>query len=150
MTVGEICNRQVVIIRKDETLLEAARLMRDHHVGSLVVVDEEGEKRIPVGILTDRDIVVGVVAKGLDYFRRLSAGDVMSSNLILCEEAESILEALERMRSHGVRRLPIVNKDGDLEGILTSDDVLCLISKEISDMATLVCRQQDRERDERT
>jgi CBS domain-containing protein len=149
MTVGETCNRQVVIIQKQETLLDAARVMRDYHVGDLVVVEEVEEKRIPVGIITDRDIVVGVIAKDIKDFHSLLVGDVMSMDLVTCEETESILDALERMRSHGVRRLPVVNKEGSLEGILAFDDIICLIAREMTDMSTLICRQQDREKDER-
>ena len=64
MTVGELCNRAVVFAREEETVREAARRMRDMHVGDLVIVREEDGRRVPVGIVTDRDLVVGPLAAG--------------------------------------------------------------------------------------
>jgi CBS domain-containing protein len=97
MTAGELCNREVVIAYRDTRLGEAARLMREHHVGSLVVVVDRLSERVPVGILTDRDIVVAVVAKGLDP-RTLTVGDVMAGELLTVREEDGLADALRLMR----------------------------------------------------
>lgn len=62
MSVGEICNREVVVADKEEDAREAARLMRQYHVGDLVVVERRGEESIPLGVVTDRDLVIEVLA----------------------------------------------------------------------------------------
>jgi CBS domain-containing protein len=149
MTVGEFCTREVIIIRKDDTVIEAARLMRDHHVGDLVVVEEREGQRIPVGILTDRDIVLEVIAKGADYLPALAVGDIMSMELVTVPEDESLVDALKRMCSRGVRRIPVVNKSGSLEGILSIEDLLEQLCEELTDITKLIAWQQKRERDER-
>jgi CBS domain-containing protein len=149
MTVGEFCTREVVIIRKDDTVIEAARLMRDHHVGDLVVVEETEGQRIPVGILTDRDIVLEVIAKEADYLPALTVGDIMSMELLTVPDDENLADALKRMCSRGVRRIPVVNKSGSLEGILSIDDLLEQLCEELTDITKLIAWQQKRERDER-
>ncbi len=148
MTVGEICNRKVVIAHKDDTIADAARRIRDFHVGTLVVVDTPEEaRRRPVGILTDRDIVVRVLAENGRHFEGLRVGDVMTRNLVTSPEDESLLDAIKKMRSSGVRRLLVVNPQGGLEGILAFDDLVDLIAEELKDMAQLVAREQKRERE---
>ena len=147
MTVGEFCNRQVVIARRDESLAEAARRIRDFHVGTLIVVDEQAGRRIPVGILTDRDLVVSVLAGDGRDVDALNVGDVMTRELVMAQEDENLLEALKKMRSFGVRRLPVVNHSGGLEGILTFDDLVDLVAEELSDLSHLVSREQKRERE---
>jgi CBS domain-containing protein len=149
MTVGEFCNRQVVIARTDESLAEAARRIRDFHVGTLIVVDDRDGRRIPVGMLTDRDLVVSVLAGDGRDVDALVVGDVMTTELVTAREDENLLDALKKMRSFGVRRLPIVNDKGGLEGILTFDDLIDLISEELSDLTNLVAREQKREREVR-
>ena len=123
MTVGKICNREVVITTPEATLIAVAKLMREYHVGDVVVVNARGDEKVPVGIITDRDIVLAIVASEVDLDAVL-AGDIMSHELLTAGEDESIWDVLQRMRSHGVRRLPVVNARGGLEGILS---VLSLI-----------------------
>src|SRR3990172_5678775 len=91
MNAGELCNREVVFAYRNTPLVEAARLMREHHVGSLVVVVDRLSERVPVGILTDRDIVVAVVAKELDA-RKLSAGEVMSAGVFAVREQDGLAD----------------------------------------------------------
>src|SRR5512139_2208636 len=117
MTAGELCSRTVVFAERDMGLVEAARLMRDHHVGALVVVDQANGKRVPVGVLTDRDIAVAVVAKEVDA-RTLRVGEVMSGEPITVREQDSVLDALRVMRARGVRRVPVTDAQGALVGIL--------------------------------
>lgn len=144
MNAGEICNREVVIVSRDTSLVEAARLMREHHVGSLVVVLESEGKRVPVGILTDRDIVVAVVAKELDA-RKLSVADAMSAGVFAVREQDGLTEVLRAMREHGVRRLPVVAASGALAGIVTIDDLLELVAEELGDFVRTVGRERLRE-----
>jgi CBS domain-containing protein len=145
MTVGESCNREVVITKPDALLVDAARLMKLHHVGDVVVVEEQDGRRLPVGILTDRDVALAVVDRlvRLPYLR---VAEVMSRDLVTSVEDESLSDAVKKMQSHGVRRLPVVNAAGGLEGIMTFDDVIELLSEEVTDLAKLVVREQKRER----
>jgi CBS domain-containing protein len=146
MTVGEICRRDVIIARPEMPLPEAAALMKSYHVGDLVVVESQpGGRRIPIGILTDRDVAL-VVASHAMRIPYLHVSDVMTQNLVTAMEGESLHKALERMQASGVRRLPVVNGEGVLEGIVTLDDIMELLSEELTDLAKLVLREQKMER----
>ena len=144
MNAGEICNREVVIAYRETSLSEAARLMREHHVGSLIVVVDRAKERVPVGILTDRDIVVAVVAKELDA-RKLSAGEVMIAGVFAVREQDGLADVLRAMREHGVRRVPVVTDNGALAGILTIDDLLELVAEELGDFVRTIGRERVRE-----
>lgn len=145
MAIGEICSREVVIVEPQESVSIAARLMRQHHVGSLVVARENGGRRLPVGMLTDRDIVVSIVAPGLDP-NTILVGDVMVPEVAALREDAGIGEAVALMRLNGVRRLPVVDDDGALVGLLASDDVLTLLAEEMSGLAYMLSRESAREK----
>lgn len=144
MDVGEICTREVVIAHKDFVLSEAARLMRSEHVGSIVIVSETDEGRVPVGMLTDRDIVVGVVAKDLDA-RNLSVGEVMSTDLVTVREQDTVFDALRLMRSRGVRRVPVTGAGGVLVGLLAADDVLEIVAEQLREIVRAVAAERAHE-----
>jgi len=144
MNVGELCNREVVFAHRETSLIEAARLMREHHVGSLVVVAEQFSQRVPVGMLTDRDIVVAVVAKELDP-KTLAVGDVMSAGALVVREQDGITDALRMMREKGVRRVPVVTPTGALAGIVTIDDVLELVAEEMDGFVRTLRSERARE-----
>ncbi|MDT3706425.1 MAG: CBS domain-containing protein [Thiobacillus sp.] len=144
MAVGEICNREVVIAEKMLSVVEAAQLMRTHHVGDLVVVEERAGRRLPVGIVTDRDIVVEVVAAGVNP-DALKVGDIMGPEVATVRESEGLFEALRFMRDKGVRRMPVVDSTGALAGILTLDDLLSLLAEEMTELAKLVSHERQRE-----
>lgn len=144
MAIGEICNREVVIVTRETPVPEAARLMRRYHVGDLVVVEALAGRRRPVGIVTDRDIVIEVVAMDVAA-DGLTVGDIMSAEVATVRESEGVYETLRYMRDKGIRRLPVVDRDGWLQGIVTLDDLLILLAEEMSAMAKLVARQIDRE-----
>lgn len=144
MRVGEFCNRDVVIVGKATQVLEAAQLMRSHHVGDLVVIEERAGKRIPVGIITDRDIVVEMVAKGV-ALEAVSIGDVMSFELTTASEDDDIFDTVKLMRTRGVRRVPVVDKQGTLVGILAIDDLLGLLEEFVGDVTGVIVREQARE-----
>ena len=144
MRVGEFCNRDVVIVDKDAQVLEAAQLMRSHHVGDLVVIEERAGKRIPVGIITDRDIVIEVVAKNITL-DAVSIGDVMSFELTTVSEDDDIFDTVKLMRTRGIRRVPVVDKQGALVGILAIDDLLGLLEEFVGDVTGVIVREQARE-----
>jgi len=144
MPVSEICNREVVIVQRNETALEAAKLMRQHHVGDVLVVEDRNGIRIPVGIVTDRDLIMEIMAPELDG-TVITVGDFMAQELVTVKGSTGIFEAIQYMRQKAVRRLPIVNEDGGLIGILTLDDLLELLSEELLEIAKLVRNEQQKE-----
>jgi CBS domain-containing protein len=144
MKIGEICTRIVTFATKDMPLVDAAKLMRQHHVGSLIVVEEQQRGRVPVGMLTDRDIVVEVLAPGLDY-RNLKVGEIMSSRLITARESDDMLGVLRVMRQKGIRRMPILTESGTLAGIVTLDDLLEILAEEMDDLVDAIAGEQAKE-----
>jgi CBS domain-containing protein len=144
-TIGEFCNREVVVAARDTPVVAAAKLMRQYHVGTVVVVDEvNGNRRVPVGIITDRDLVVEIVATELDP-KAITIGDVMAAELVTARQTEGLAEAVEIMRCKGVRRLPIVGDDGHLIGIVSVDDLLGVLAEHMTDLTKIVSREQARE-----
>lgn len=144
MFVDEACNRTVVVADRSTGVDEAARRMREYHVGSIVVVDREGEDARPVGIVTDRDLVVEVLAQDVPT-NEITLGDIMSEMLITVDEDEDLLDALDRMRDRGIRRVPVVDSGGRLSGILAVDDVLELLVEALNHIPRLVRRERDTE-----
>ncbi len=146
MKMKQVCNRAVQVIRKEATVLEAARMMREAHVGDLVVVENRGDRPFPLGIITDRDIVVGVVAKELRNIATLPVGEVLLGELILARDEEDLSDVLGRMRRHGIRRIPVVDGQGVLIGIFTLDDLLTVMARDLESVAQLLTRQMEHER----
>ncbi|MEK7207872.1 MAG: CBS domain-containing protein [Pseudomonadota bacterium] len=149
MTVSEVCNREVVIIQKHATILEAAQRMREFHVGDLIVIEERAGKRIPVGIVTDRDIVLEVIAEDIDM-RDVDVGDIMSDDLVTVEEKDDLMDTIKLMRAKGVRRVPVVDGANALVGILAVDDLIELFAEQIGDLSKIIVREQVREKARRT
>lgn len=143
MNVGEICRRQVVTVRPFDELLSAAHLMREKHVGYLVVVEPAVAEKTwrPVGVLTDRDIVVGVLAREADA-RALRVEDVMTSKPVVVRMSDSVSHALGEMRRIGVRRLPIVGDLEELVGVIALDDVLEAFSGQLQDLVGSIRKEQ--------
>ena len=137
-TAGDICTRIVTVAFPSMALNEAARLMRDHHVGCLVVVEEKSlEERMVVGMLTDRDIAIGVVAEDRDP-HGMRVGDVMSRDVVTAREQDSLQDLLSAMRRKAVRRIPVVSPQNVLLGIVTLDDVLEVLAQEMQTAAAAV------------
>lgn len=149
-TTGEFCGRRVAIASPSEALRIAASRMRDEHVGALVVVDELDGKRVPIGMLTDRDIVLGLLASEGHTLDSTTVGDAMSKNVVTVQDDEDVAEALMRMRSFGIRRVPVVSEDGALQGIISFDDLFEYLSEEVSELARLLPREQRVEREKRS
>jgi CBS domain-containing protein len=145
LTAGEICTRTVVYTDRGMLLDEAARLMRTHHVGSLVVVEERSPKeRIVVGMVTDRDIATGVVALDRDP-HAFRVGDIMSPDMVTVREQDSVLDVLAMMRHKKVRRVPVTGARGDLIGLVALDDVLAIVAEQMQALAAAVGAAQRHE-----
>jgi len=144
MRVGEMCVRDVVIVDKEGSILDAAQLMREFHVGDVVVVEQHHGRSVPIGILTDRDIVIELIAEEVG-FDAVAIKDVMSFKLITAGEDESLDEAIERMRDHGVRRLPVVDGAGTLVGALGADDLIDLSAEQLVNLVSLINKEHKHE-----
>lgn len=140
MRIGEICTREVVFCEPDTSVIEIARLMRNHHVGDLVVAEKGRAGLEPIGLVTDRDLVVKVLAEGVAP-ETLTAADLMTRRVVTAPESADVHEAIERMRSEGIRRLPVVDDGGALVGVLSSDDLSELLAEELTDLARIPPRQ---------
>lgn len=136
MSLERICNKSVVTVSRDATVLEAANLMRSKHIGCVVIVQDSR----PVGILTDRDIVLEVVANAKKP-AETAVREIMTTNLTTINVNYDVLDAARLMRSRGVRRLPLVDEHRRLIGIITMDDVLTALGAEIGDLAAAVQKE---------
>jgi CBS domain-containing protein len=148
LDAGDICNRTVVVAERGMSVVEAAKLMRAQHVGSLVVVDELTDGRHPVGMLTDRDIVTAVVAKEVDP-ATLCVEDLMSTDITTTLETDSMTDMLGAMRHKGLRRLPVTTADGRLIGLVTMDDMLEIQAEQLKGLVQAIESEQRRERERR-
>jgi CBS domain-containing protein len=139
MKAGELCTRTVVTAELGESVIDAARRMTDHDVGTLVVVDQRDGVARPVGIVTDRDLVTRALARGEPVAGVVR--DVMDDGIVTAREDDDVDTVLARLRQRAVRRLPIVDRAGALIGILSLDDIIGWISEELRDAARLIDRQ---------
>ncbi|MDL2283819.1 CBS domain-containing protein [Oxalobacter sp. OttesenSCG-928-P03] len=144
MQIGHICTTNTITCKPETTVFEAARMMRKHHVGTLIVVEEINGMCVPQGIVTDRDIVVIVLAEGLDP-KSIKVADIMKAELMTAIATEDMFETVERMRYKGVRRIPVVDKHGALVGIVSVDDIWKFLAKEVTELAEVTTRQRSRE-----
>jgi CBS domain-containing protein len=134
ISVANICQRDVDVIGPDESVAKAADRMRQRTVGSLIVVD--AAKR-PVGIITDRDLVIRALADARDA-DATPVSEVMTPDIITTTVDTSINSALRLMRDGPFRRLPIVDKKGVLVGLVTADDLLILLGRDFGELASLI------------
>ena len=139
MLVRNLLQRDVVTVSPDAAVLEAARLMRTEHVGDVVVT---GPGRRPIGMLTDRDIVVSVLAEDVDHLSKLTVKDVLSGDLVAATENEDATVVLERMRERGVRRMPVIDREGVLVGVLSVDDILERVADDLRRVVSLIAKQR--------
>jgi CBS domain-containing protein len=139
MSIGEACNRNVVSARAGTSIAEAAAMMRREHVGDVVVVEPRNGADVPIGIVTDRDIVIEVVAAGINP-AAVTLGDLLPHRLEAIDERETAADAIRRMSAEGVRRLPVVDLGGTLVGIVTVDDLLPHIATQLAALAEVAKR----------
>lgn len=145
MKVGDICRRAVISIDNSMDVTAAAQLMRDQHVGFLVVYQAGDELRRPVGVLTDRDIVIEVIAKKVDP-GALTVDDVMTRQPLLANETDELADLLQAMRNAGIRRVPVVDVRGALTGVIAIDDAFDVITGFMCDITGSVKNEQRQER----
>lgn len=148
MAIGEFCNREVVYIDQQASIAEAARLMRHHHVGDLVVTASRDGRVVPTAMLTDRDIVIELLAEGVEP-EAVVVKDIMSQQLVTAGEQEDVYEVVQKMCVKGIRRLPVVNSEDELIGIFTVDDCLGLLAEQLNNVVQLISREQANERERR-
>jgi CBS domain-containing protein len=140
--VGEICTKPAITASPDTTVREAAHRMRWRKVGALVVVNGKGT---PVGVLTDRDIAVKVVAEGADP-GSVRVGTLLRRKPTVIREDAGILDATKLLSRRGIRRLPVVSKTGKLVGIISLDDLLMLMGSELGHIASTLASELGRTR----
>lgn len=144
MLIRDVCTREVVCAARDATVRTAANLMRQHHVGDVIVVDRADRDRMPMGILTDRDIAVEVVARGMDP-EVVTLGDIVPWGALACvQETATDTETLQLMHERRIRRVPVINAAGVLVGVVSIDDILPRLSRELHEVADLVERGAQR------
>ena len=149
MTISAICTRDVVATRRTESVVDAARLMRKHHVGCLVIVEDNAQgNKVPVGIITDRDITVSVTALGLDP-AAITVNEIMLDSVVCVHENAGVAETVALMRTKGVRRLPVVNDSGALTGMIAADDLLSMLAEELTGLADSASRERRHEQETR-
>lgn len=143
MNTAEVLQRDVITVRPFDELLSAARLMREKHVGYLVVVEPAVADATfhPVGVLTDRDIVVETIAREIEP-RSLRVEDVMTRNPVVARADEPLAVALSEMRRMGVRRLPVIGSHGELVGVVSLDDALATLTAQLQDLAGTIRSEQ--------
>ena len=144
MLLKEMCTPEVVCCGPETRVTEAARMMRHRHVGDLVVVDNPDEERTPLGVVTDRDLVVEVLANGLDPSATTLAS-LMRTPVVLANESEDTSQLIERMRTDGVRRVPVVNHHGGVVGIVTLNDLLNVVIGDARALLEIIVKGQSRE-----
>jgi len=144
MLLKTVCTLDVICCRRDTSITEAARLMREHHVGDLVVVDDPEEERIVAGLVTDRDLAVEVIAKGLNP-EKTTVAMLLRTPVVVGRDSEDVMEAMQRMQLHGVRRLPVVDALEHVVGVITLDDLLVFNAATAQAIADIVSRGRKRE-----
>lgn len=144
MNVSRIYTRSLIAAQRSNSLQKAAALMRTHHVGALLVTDDEPNSDRAIGIVTDRDLVVQVIADGIAPEKR-TIGEVMTPGISTISETSDVHEAIEVMRSDGIRRLAVADEHGTLLGVLSFDDVIDAIAVELSGLADSIRSERERE-----
>lgn len=145
MNVGDICNRNVIYADIDTDILAAAQLMRKYHVGSIVIVMDKSHDKKPIGIVTDRDLAIKILAKDASA-QNITLHDTMTRDLVCVREDDDIMDTTRIMRLEGVRRVPVINDEGGLTGMLTMDDLIEMLATELSNLAGLIGREQRQEK----
>jgi CBS domain-containing protein len=144
MRVEELCTPNVITIVAAASIVEAAKQMREHHVGDVIVLPDSGDG-YPIGVLTDRDITVELVAQDLPL-SGVSVGDVMSRDIVTVKAQDDLADALEMMATNAIRRIPVIDENDEIVGILSIDDVISVIAEELKKVSSLCRRQPGQEK----
>jgi CBS domain-containing protein len=148
MILEKVATKNVITVPETASMQEAAKVMRDYHVGSVIVVDEKMGRKVPVGIVTDRDIVVSTSAFGIPP-NSVYVRDVMSATLVTARRNDSLNHVLMLMKEHGVKRIPLVDADGGLIGLISTHELMSLLSDELNTVVRITERQHQVESDRR-
>lgn len=140
MNIANVCSNRIISIAKEASLVAAAKLMQQNNIGALVVVDNKDHYPIPCGIITDRDITLQLLSldNNLDT---LTVADRMSQDLLLVNHHQEVSVVMQQLCTKGVRRAPVVDDQGKLVGMVSTDDLLILLADQLSTLAALVRRQ---------
>ena len=148
MRLSEVGKQAVATIGAEESLESAAKLMRDLHVGDLIVVEFKDGRKTPVGILTDRDIVMATVALGA-HPEVLNVGEIMTRKLVIAREVDSLARVIELMKDNGVKRIPIVAESGELSGVICLEDIISQMAEDFSSLSQISGKEKEKEFDRR-
>lgn len=141
MSIGHVCEGNVITVKKDAAIHEAAKLMKKNHIGTVVIVNQEAaNQEQPVGIITDRDIAK-IVADEVEL-SKITVADAMSQDLLILKKDMGIKEAIDKLCKKGVRRAPVVDENDKLCGIASVDDLIILLADEFKELAELIQQQQ--------
>ena len=149
MRIADLCNRHVATCERSASAADVARLMRAQHAGEVIVVDTVGGIQMPVGLLTDRDLVVEVMGAGLDP-EAVTAGDLMAETVVTVYESEDVQDAIWHMHTKAIRRLPVVDYTNRLRGIVVLDDIAAFLGSALTDLARIAPRQKTVEKSRRS
>ena len=138
MPISDLCSENLICVERSSSLTNAAKLMRNHHVGGLVVIESNGKNK-PVGMLTDRDIVMSTIAGNLPPSTKVE--NVMSKNVVTVTADSGIAEVVDHMAAEGIRRIIVVDESGNACGLVSTDDILQLVAREIYSLGQLVARE---------
>jgi CBS domain-containing protein len=143
--IGELCSRDLVSVTADTPLMEVAKLMRDEHVGIVIVTKAPADEPVAAGVITDRDIARSLLDRPAGL-AGIQAEKVMTRDPLVLDEAESVETAIQHLRDRGVRRAPVVTSHGQLVGLVSTDDLIAHIAGELSSLGRLLEQQPRRER----
>ncbi len=141
MSLKAFMTKDITALPATATVLDAAKFMTDMNVGSVIVTDD---KDSPSGLITDRDVVSRVLAQGKDS-KSTKIGEIMISPVVTISEDKDIIDATQIMSAHGIRRLPVTGSNGKLEGVVSLDDVLVVLGKEMQNIATTLKKELEKE-----
>lgn len=142
MSLRKVITKKVSTIFADSTVYQAAQIMRESHVGDLVVIEKQNGRIKPIGILTDRDIVMSTTVYDL-VPSSISVEDIMGPFLIVAKISDNFYHIIDLMKKHGLKRIPLVNDQGNLEGIISADDILGMLAEELKDLTKVIKIQKN-------
>jgi signal-transduction protein with cAMP-binding, CBS, and nucleotidyltransferase domain len=144
MNIGSICTRRMIAVDSASTLAQAAGLMREHHVGALIVTSQTAAGPCVSGIVTDRDLVIDVLARGLEP-AGIKIGDLASDKIASVPEEADMAGAMGVMTAQGVRRLLVTDAEKRVTGIVSLDDLMDACAKELTALAAVIRSGIERE-----
>jgi CBS domain-containing protein len=143
-SLDQLYEKDVVCLKASNTVFDAAKEMLENHVGDVVVVEEKNGKTVPVGMVTDRDIVISSIAKKLNP-ESVLLSEIMANNIVTASEEANLSDLIKCIYDEGVSRLPIVDSSGTLKGVLSSKRLFQYLAQGLCELSSLSVQQQQRE-----